>query len=92
MKARVKVLGFWFQYSCACMSFPAPQKVSPQRTSEAVLLLLRAHCPLCCRTFVMQQIPSSNLLLLVTDRTCDCSAYSPILQEATEVKYILSTL
>lgn len=41
---------------------------------------------------MMQQIPSSNLLLLVTDRTCDCSAYSPILQEATEVKYILSTL
>lgn len=40
----------------------------------------------------MQQIPSSNLLLLVTDRTCDCSAYSPILQEATEVKYILPTL
>ena len=38
---------------------------------------------------MMQQIPSSNLLLLVTDLTCDCSAYSPILQEATEVKYIL---
>lgn len=40
----------------------------------------------------MQQIPSSNLLLLVTDLACDCSAYSPILQEATEVKYILHVL
>ncbi|KAH0512511.1 Voltage-dependent calcium channel subunit alpha-2/delta-4 [Microtus ochrogaster] len=47
------------------------------------------ECEACQKTFVMQQIPSSNLLLLVTDLTCDCSAYSPILQEATEVKYIL---
>ncbi|XP_050004471.1 voltage-dependent calcium channel subunit alpha-2/delta-4 isoform X1 [Alexandromys fortis] len=45
------------------------------------------ECEACQKTFVMQQIPSSNLLLLVTDLTCDCSAYSPILQEATEVKY-----
>ncbi|XP_031239916.1 voltage-dependent calcium channel subunit alpha-2/delta-4 [Mastomys coucha] len=45
------------------------------------------ECGVCQKTFGMQQIPSSNLLLLVTDRTCDCSAYSPILQEATEVKY-----
>uniref|UniRef100_A0A8C8TZP2 Calcium channel, voltage-dependent, alpha 2/delta subunit 4 n=1 Tax=Peromyscus maniculatus bairdii TaxID=230844 RepID=A0A8C8TZP2_PERMB len=47
------------------------------------------ECEACRKTFVMQKIPSSNLLLLVTDRTCDCSTYSPILQEATEVKYIL---
>jgi voltage-dependent calcium channel alpha-2/delta-4 len=39
--------------------------------------------------FVMQQIPRSNLLLLVTDPTCDCSFFPPVLQEATEVKYIL---
>ncbi|XP_076423888.1 voltage-dependent calcium channel subunit alpha-2/delta-4 isoform X3 [Peromyscus maniculatus bairdii] len=45
------------------------------------------ECEACRKTFVMQKIPSSNLLLLVTDRTCDCSTYSPILQEATEVKY-----
>ncbi|XP_035304818.1 voltage-dependent calcium channel subunit alpha-2/delta-4 isoform X3 [Cricetulus griseus] len=45
------------------------------------------ECGACQKTFVMQQIPSSNLLLLVTDCTCDCSSYSPILQEATEVKY-----
>lgn len=40
----------------------------------------------------MQQIPSSNLLLLVTDPTCDCSIFPLILQEATEVKYILPIL
>ncbi|CAH7184504.1 Cacna2d4 [Phodopus roborovskii] len=50
------------------------------------------ECGACQKTFVMQQIPSSNLLLLVTDNTCDCSTYSPILQEATEVKYILHLL
>lgn len=37
----------------------------------------------------MQQVPSSNLLLLVTDRTCDCSTFPPVLREAEEVKYIL---
>ena len=37
----------------------------------------------------MQQVPSSNLLLLVTDRTCDCSIFPPVLREAKEVKYIL---
>ena len=40
----------------------------------------------------MQQIPNSNLLLLVTDTTCDCSIFPLILQEATEVKYILPVL
>lgn len=40
----------------------------------------------------MQQIPSSNLLLLVTDPTCDCSIFPLVLQEATEVKYILLIL
>ncbi|XP_063087400.1 voltage-dependent calcium channel subunit alpha-2/delta-4 isoform X7 [Cavia porcellus] len=47
-------------------------------------------CGTCQKMFVMQQIPSSNLLLLVTDPTCDCSAFPPVLQEATEVKYITS--
>lgn len=37
----------------------------------------------------MHQIPNSNLLLLVTDTSCDCSVFPPVLQQATEVKYIL---
>lgn len=45
------------------------------------------ECGACRKIFVMQQIPSSNLLLLVTDPTCDCSIFPPVLQEATEVKY-----
>ncbi|XP_041592870.1 voltage-dependent calcium channel subunit alpha-2/delta-4 [Vulpes lagopus] len=45
------------------------------------------ECGTCQKMFVMQQIPSSNLLLLVTDPTCDCSIFPPVLQEATEVKY-----
>uniref|UniRef100_A0A8C5K9E6 Calcium channel, voltage-dependent, alpha 2/delta subunit 4 n=1 Tax=Jaculus jaculus TaxID=51337 RepID=A0A8C5K9E6_JACJA len=50
------------------------------------------QCGACQKAFVMQQIPKSNLLLFVTDATCDCSTFPPILQEATEVKYILPFL
>ncbi|XP_032110350.1 voltage-dependent calcium channel subunit alpha-2/delta-4 isoform X3 [Sapajus apella] len=45
------------------------------------------ECGACQKVFVVQQIPNSNLLLLVTDPTCDCSIFPPVLQEATEVKY-----
>ncbi|XP_011519343.1 voltage-dependent calcium channel subunit alpha-2/delta-4 isoform X1 [Homo sapiens] len=45
------------------------------------------ECGPCQKVFVVQQIPNSNLLLLVTDPTCDCSIFPPVLQEATEVKY-----
>ncbi|KAM7116079.1 LOW QUALITY PROTEIN: voltage-dependent calcium channel subunit alpha-2/delta-4 [Molossus nigricans] len=47
------------------------------------------ECGACQKIFVMQQIPHSNLLLLVTDPSCDCSIFPLILQEATEVNYIL---
>ncbi|XP_049638991.1 voltage-dependent calcium channel subunit alpha-2/delta-4 [Suncus etruscus] len=45
------------------------------------------ECGACQKTFAMHQIPNSNLLLLVTDTSCDCSVFPPVLQEATEVKY-----
>nr|XP_031526404.1 voltage-dependent calcium channel subunit alpha-2/delta-4 [Vicugna pacos] len=45
------------------------------------------ECGACQKAFVLQQIPLSNLLLLVTDPTCACSVFPPVLQEATEVKY-----
>uniref|UniRef100_A0A8C9A938 Calcium voltage-gated channel auxiliary subunit alpha2delta 4 n=1 Tax=Prolemur simus TaxID=1328070 RepID=A0A8C9A938_PROSS len=45
------------------------------------------ECGACQKPFAMQQIPSSNLLLLVTDPTCDCGVFPPVLQEPTEVKY-----
>lgn len=45
---------------------------------------------LCVRMFVVQQIPESNLLMLVIQADCDCSRqYPPITMEPKEVKYIL---
>lgn len=42
--------------------------------------------------FVVQAIPDSNLVLVVTQADCDCSRqYGPILLEPKEIKYILQT-
>ncbi|KAM8909887.1 voltage-dependent calcium channel subunit alpha-2/delta-4 isoform 1-T1 [Spinachia spinachia] len=47
-------------------------------------------CGRCQKMFVVQQIPESNLLMLVVQADCDCSRqYSPITMEPEEVKYIL---
>ncbi|XP_043943440.1 voltage-dependent calcium channel subunit alpha-2/delta-4 isoform X2 [Protopterus annectens] len=46
------------------------------------------ECGDCQKHFVVQQIPSSNLLLLVTESVCDCSSiYPPVTLEPKEVKY-----
>lgn len=43
--------------------------------------------------FVVQQIPDSNLVLVVTQADCDCSRqYGAILLEPKEIKYILHWL
>ncbi|XP_047431282.1 voltage-dependent calcium channel subunit alpha-2/delta-4 isoform X2 [Mugil cephalus] len=45
-------------------------------------------CGRCQKMFVVQQIPESNLLMLVVQADCDCSRhYSPITMAAEEVKY-----
>lgn len=45
------------------------------------------------RMFVVQQIPDSNLVLVVTQAYCDCSRqYGAILLEPKEIKYILHIL
>ncbi|XP_068163481.1 voltage-dependent calcium channel subunit alpha-2/delta-4 [Antennarius striatus] len=45
-------------------------------------------CGRCQKMFVVQQIPESNLLMLVVQADCDCSRhYSPITMEPKEVKY-----
>ncbi|XP_029969457.1 voltage-dependent calcium channel subunit alpha-2/delta-4 [Salarias fasciatus] len=45
-------------------------------------------CGRCKKMFVVQQIPESNLLLLVSQADCDCSRqYGPITMEPKEVKY-----
>uniref|UniRef100_A0AAQ4P518 Calcium voltage-gated channel auxiliary subunit alpha2delta 4 n=1 Tax=Gasterosteus aculeatus aculeatus TaxID=481459 RepID=A0AAQ4P518_GASAC len=47
-------------------------------------------CGRCQKMFVVQQIPESNLLMLVVQADCDCSRqYSPITMAPEEVKYIL---
>ncbi len=55
-------------------------------------LLMSVTCCLCCfRMFVVQQIPDSNLVLVVTQADCDCSRqYGSILLEPKEIKYILT--
>ncbi|XP_077453227.1 voltage-dependent calcium channel subunit alpha-2/delta-4-like isoform X2 [Stigmatopora argus] len=46
-------------------------------------------CGRCQKMFVVQQVPDTNLLLLVTEANCDCSRqYGPILLQAKEIKYI----
>ncbi|XP_026182191.1 voltage-dependent calcium channel subunit alpha-2/delta-4 [Mastacembelus armatus] len=45
-------------------------------------------CGRCQKMFVVQQIPESNLLMLVVQADCDCSRqYAPITMEPMEVKY-----
>ncbi|MED6277860.1 hypothetical protein CHARACLAT_017797 [Characodon lateralis] len=47
-------------------------------------------CGRCQKMFVVQQIPDSNLVLVVTQASCDCSRqFGPILLQPKEIKYIL---
>ncbi|XP_049430902.1 voltage-dependent calcium channel subunit alpha-2/delta-4-like [Epinephelus fuscoguttatus] len=50
-------------------------------------------CGRCQKMFVVQQIPDSNLVLVVTQADCDCSRqYGPIPLDPREIKYILHLL
>ncbi|XP_038136465.1 voltage-dependent calcium channel subunit alpha-2/delta-4-like [Cyprinodon tularosa] len=45
-------------------------------------------CGRCQKMFVVQQIPDSNMVLVVTQATCDCSRqFGPILLQPKEIKY-----
>ena len=41
------------------------------------------------RSFVVQQIPSSNLFMVVVDNQCDCSMVEQITMDPVEIIYIL---
>lgn len=41
------------------------------------------------RSFVIQQIPSSNLFMVVVDSGCLCEAVAPITMAPIEIRYIL---
>ncbi|KAF3856312.1 hypothetical protein F7725_017035, partial [Dissostichus mawsoni] len=42
-------------------------------------------CEGCVRSFVIQQIPSSNLFMVVVDNKCDCSSYPPVTMDPIEI-------
>ncbi|XP_064162673.1 voltage-dependent calcium channel subunit alpha-2/delta-3-like isoform X1 [Anguilla rostrata] len=44
-------------------------------------------CDGCVRSFVIQQIPSSNLFMVVVDNKCDCSSAPPVTMEPIELMY-----
>uniref|UniRef100_A0A3Q2QZ91 Voltage-dependent calcium channel alpha-2/delta subunit conserved region domain-containing protein n=1 Tax=Fundulus heteroclitus TaxID=8078 RepID=A0A3Q2QZ91_FUNHE len=46
-------------------------------------------CEGCIKSFVIQQIPSSNLFMVVVDNKCDCSDFGPITMDPIEIMYIL---
>ncbi|ETE74036.1 Voltage-dependent calcium channel subunit alpha-2/delta-3, partial [Ophiophagus hannah] len=48
------------------------------------------ECGACQKMFLAQQVMNSNLVLLVTDATCDCSIFPSFALQAKEVKYIFS--
>ncbi|TRY94897.1 hypothetical protein DNTS_032995 [Danionella cerebrum] len=46
-------------------------------------------CGGCIRTFVIQQIPSSNLFMVVVENKCDCDSAPSVTMEPIEIIYIL---
>uniref|UniRef100_H3DB17 Calcium voltage-gated channel auxiliary subunit alpha2delta 3 n=1 Tax=Tetraodon nigroviridis TaxID=99883 RepID=H3DB17_TETNG len=42
-------------------------------------------CEGCIRSFVIQQIPSSNLFMVVVDNKCDCSSIPPVTMDPIEI-------
>ncbi|XP_016348532.1 voltage-dependent calcium channel subunit alpha-2/delta-3 [Sinocyclocheilus anshuiensis] len=44
-------------------------------------------CESCVKSFVIQQIPSSNLFMVVIDNTCDCSDFGPVNMDPIEIMY-----
>uniref|UniRef100_A0A2K6LKQ5 Calcium voltage-gated channel auxiliary subunit alpha2delta 4 n=1 Tax=Rhinopithecus bieti TaxID=61621 RepID=A0A2K6LKQ5_RHIBE len=93
------VWGSWYDRGAEAHKQKKQDQLQPCDTEYPVFVYQPAireangiiECGPCQKVFVVQQIPNSNLLLLVTDPTCDCSIFPPVLQEATEVKYILQS-
>ncbi|XP_053076330.1 voltage-dependent calcium channel subunit alpha-2/delta-3 isoform X3 [Panthera pardus] len=47
-------------------------------------------CEDCSKSFVIQQIPSSNLFMVVVDSSCLCESVTPITMAPIEIRYIES--
>uniref|UniRef100_A0A3B3ZR24 VWFA domain-containing protein n=1 Tax=Periophthalmus magnuspinnatus TaxID=409849 RepID=A0A3B3ZR24_9GOBI len=63
----------------------------PAFVSERTIKENMGHtdCDGCIKSFVIQQIPSSNLFMVVVDNKCDCSMFEPITMDPIEIMYIL---
>lgn len=57
--------------------------------SLSLFFFFLAVCAVIGRSFVIQQIPSSNLFMVVVDNKCDCSMFEPITMDPIEIMYIL---
>ncbi|XP_041446903.1 voltage-dependent calcium channel subunit alpha-2/delta-3 isoform X8 [Xenopus laevis] len=44
-------------------------------------------CDDCFKSFVIQQIPSSNLFMVVVDNVCSCDSFTPITMAPIEIRY-----
>lgn len=64
---------------------------SPHKTwcSEIQMMSPLFDLFLICRSFVIQQIPSSNLFMVVVDNECFCDSVPPITMAPIEIRYIL---
>lgn len=66
-------------------------KNNPSRTSCSEMQIISPLFDffLICRSFVIQQIPSSNLFMVVVDNECFCDSIPPITMAPIEIRYIL---
>uniref|UniRef100_A0A672Y383 Calcium channel, voltage dependent, alpha2/delta subunit 3 n=1 Tax=Sphaeramia orbicularis TaxID=375764 RepID=A0A672Y383_9TELE len=87
------------QVLCTCLSRGKTMMVPcdteyPAFVSERTIKETTGNidCEGCIRSFVIQQIPSSNLFMVVVDNKCDCSSAPPVTMDPIEIMYILSSL
>lgn len=66
-----------------------PAHSSPLLPLSSSFLIFLFVCAMIGRSFVIQQIPSSNLFMVVVDNKCDCSMFEPITMNPIEIMYIL---
>ncbi|CAG07337.1 unnamed protein product [Tetraodon nigroviridis] len=65
-----------------CIKYEAPAQI-PTHTSSLKCELDQPSSAL--GSFVIQQIPSSNLFMVVVDNKCDCSMFEPITMNPVEI-------
>ncbi|TNN00744.1 hypothetical protein fugu_011990 [Takifugu bimaculatus] len=88
-----KVSLFDYQAMCKNSHHHANAARSLPNPFFGVVVLIRWFFSNMLMMFVVQQIPDSNLVLVVTQADCDCSRqYGPILLMPKEIKYILISL